>query len=196
MTRNARLDWNLVRQRLEEIELSLDRPISLTAAAREKIFQARANLLVVPLQQAVKLTPAEVVLVFRVGAGRYAVALSQVAEVVLQPKVTPVPGSPDEIAGLIQVRGEIRPLYHLRRLLALPDEIEEVAVAATVLLLYTTGKGSNHSLLGVTIDGAEDIRVVRTEERQQPPAGSPHAAWVTQDLITGIEVSSLLKRDS
>ena len=56
--------------------------------------------------------PHRVYVVARAGAGRYALPVEQVAEVLPEGEVTPVPGAPSEVLGLMQVRG--RPLPVLR----------------------------------------------------------------------------------
>ena len=58
--------------------------------------------------------PHHVYVVARAGAGRYALPVEQVAEVLPAGETTPVPGAPPEVLGLAQVRG--RPLPVLRPL--------------------------------------------------------------------------------
>lgn len=55
--------------------------------------------------------------VVRLGAGRFAVGLAQVAEVGRVPTVTRVPGLPDWVAGVVNWRGRVLPALDLRTLL-------------------------------------------------------------------------------
>ncbi|MFA5505944.1 MAG: chemotaxis protein CheW [Vulcanimicrobiota bacterium] len=58
-------------------------------------------------------------LVFLLDQEKYAVALAQLGGVVRFERLTPVPGSLPELCGLLNVRGEVRPVYDLRCLLGL-----------------------------------------------------------------------------
>ena len=56
-------------------------------------------------------------MVVRIGAGRYAVGLSGVAEVVTAPRTTRVPGLPRWLTGVANWRGRVLPVLDLRPLL-------------------------------------------------------------------------------
>jgi len=60
------------------------------------------------------------VIVFALGGARYAVELRWVREVVTLGFVTPVPGAPPAIAGVVNLRGTVTPVLDL--LAALADE--------------------------------------------------------------------------
>jgi len=55
--------------------------------------------------------------VVRIGAGRYAVGLSGIAEVVTAPQTTRVPGLPRWLTGVANWRGRVLPVLDLRPLL-------------------------------------------------------------------------------
>ncbi len=56
-------------------------------------------------------------MVVRIGAGRYAVGLSGIAEVVTAPPTTRVPGLPRWLTGVANWRGRVLPVLDLRPLL-------------------------------------------------------------------------------
>lgn len=58
---------------------------------------------------------------FAVGSFRIALALSRVQRVIHAVAVTPLPGAPAAVRGLIDVGGEIRPVFDLKRRFALPE---------------------------------------------------------------------------
>jgi chemotaxis signal transduction protein len=73
--------------------------------------------------------------VVRIGAGRYAVGLSGVAEVVTAPPTTRVPGLPRWLTGVANWRGRVLPVLDLRPLLGeqqtpLPSSSRLVILAA------------------------------------------------------------------
>lgn len=58
-------------------------------------------------------------LVFAIGEGRYGVEVRVVQEVVRAVLITPLPGAPPVVEGIIDVRGQIVPVYDLRARLGL-----------------------------------------------------------------------------
>jgi chemotaxis signal transduction protein len=46
--------------------------------------------------------------------------------------------------------------------------------------------------IGVQIDEVDDIRTVRLEERRPPLHGAAHARWMADDLVTVLDINSLL----
>ena len=63
----------------------------------------------------------ERVLVFRVGAERFAVRLAEVDEVMDAPAVRPLPDTRAPMLGIATLRGELVPVYDARPLLDLED---------------------------------------------------------------------------
>jgi purine-binding chemotaxis protein CheW len=56
-------------------------------------------------------------LLLPVGADRYAIELTAIREVVLAPTVTPLPGAPATVLGVVNLRGEVVPLLDTAALL-------------------------------------------------------------------------------
>jgi purine-binding chemotaxis protein CheW len=61
------------------------------------------------------------VVCFRVGDGDYAIDIMRLREVVTPAPVTPVPGSPSFVEGIIELRGDFLPVVDLRRRLLTGD---------------------------------------------------------------------------
>src|SRR5437868_115370 len=79
------------------------------------------------------------VLIFALGEERYAIELSALAEVLPLRGCTSVPGAPSAVLGVMNVRGEIRPVADLRRILELPPGGDLVA-AYVVMLRHPTSQ--------------------------------------------------------
>jgi len=60
-------------------------------------------------------------LVFAVGEQRYALDISRVQRVVRIVEITPYPGLPSIVAGVVNIQGEVVPVISLQRCLALED---------------------------------------------------------------------------
>jgi chemotaxis signal transduction protein len=145
---NERLDWRLVNARLALANQAMERALQPSPERIAKVYRDRAQrLAVVPPNAAA--ASREPVIVFRLGAARYSIGLEYVAEVIPLHAVTPVPGTPKHIAGVISVRGEIRPLMDLKSLLGLPGGDAEVGYG---LMLNRPKPG-----LGLQVDAVEGV---------------------------------------
>jgi purine-binding chemotaxis protein CheW len=66
-------------------------------------------------------------LLFTIDDHRYGIAAQAVAEIVRAVAITPLPNAPPVIAGLIDVRGAVIPVFDLRRRFGLPARDVELA---------------------------------------------------------------------
>ena len=99
-------------------------------------------------------------LVFLLASERYALPLARLAGVVKIDRLTVVPGCAPELAGLLNVRGEVRPIYDLQRLLGREAEEEPWT---TSLALLTTLSGLAIGLKVSDVEGL--LKVSRMDER-------------------------------
>ncbi len=72
-------------------------------------------------------------LVLRVNRQSVAISIEVVREILIAPVVTPLPGAPVHLRGLIDVRGEVMPVIDLRRRLGTPSLAEETAALVQLL---------------------------------------------------------------
>jgi chemotaxis signal transduction protein len=113
-------------------------------------------------------------IVVRLGAGRFAVALSSVAEVGNVPPVTRVPGVPHWLAGVANWRGRILPALDLRSLLG--AEAAPFGPRARLVVLVTDA-----ATVGLLVDGVEGTTAI-AEEMAPFPADVTGAA---AELVAG-----------
>jgi purine-binding chemotaxis protein CheW len=73
---------------------------------------------------------------FMLGASRYAVPMQSLAEILPLPPIVPVPLSPDHLAGLANLRGQVIPVIRLRSVFAVPGDAHQ----ARARLLVIRGK--------------------------------------------------------
>lgn len=83
------------------------------AHLRADLLARRAAALAQPLAPSEPVPGLLTLLTFRIAASTYAVNLSEVGEVVPPLIPSPVPGAPASVAGLMQLHGELLPVYHL-----------------------------------------------------------------------------------
>lgn len=185
---SKRLDWAGARTRLERIQNSLDRADVVSPDHLHRIYQERAQRLAQSVDSGNDLAEADMLLVFRLGEERYAFRLADVTEVLPESKLAPVPGAPPFVAGVIQVRGEIRPVYNLQRQLGLAEPQSETG--SEIILVRT-----NRQPFGVRVDAVDEIRAVIKDDRRL--AGkSMHVEWMTDDLVGVLNTGMLGDRET
>lgn len=171
--KRSAIDWAAVRRRLRASEESLARAASMDLAAAEARLRDRARSLAERAPSEEESTNLIDVLVFRVGSERFGVVLSALKEVLRRPRVTPVPGSPAELLGIVNFRGELRPVIDLGRLLDLP-----AGEPASSLLLVRRGTLE----VALAVQGMESVQSVATND-VRPLDG--RSGWTTR-LVEGL----------
>jgi purine-binding chemotaxis protein CheW len=117
----------------------------------------------------------ERLLVFRIGAERFAVRLSAVDEVVDAPQVRPLPDTAQRVMGLATIRGALVTIYDPRPLLNVTGDVNDAA-----LLFARSG-----ARVGLAVGGVHDTVVVDLAELRPAPG-----ADVSEKLVLGV-----VKRD-
>lgn len=127
------------------------------------------------------------VLVFRPDTGspvRYAVPAPVVAEVIHHVRISPVPGAPSDVRGVIQVRGEIWPLF------AIPDlrpDRETPAAGSDTSVILMRARGNRQ--LGILASGLDETRVVSRSSLR--PGQADHVLGILPDLTVVLQVESI-----
>jgi len=126
-------------------------------------------------------------LAFSLGQEHYGVPISSVREIVRVPPVTEVPRSTPDLLGVMNLRGEILPVYDLRlrlRLSASPARVAGPEAAgdalprgARVLIL----RGGSLGDMGVLVDGVSEVVRIPDGEMEPAPAGTTE-----RDCIVGL----------
>ena len=185
MSGNARLNWAAARERLLRVQQAIEQTSSHSSERRDQIYRERAALLARPVSHRDE-SERKWIMVVRIGAARYGISLPEISEVIGGSTCARVPGAPPEVAGLIQVRGEVRPVLNAGRLLSVPDDDSG---DSKIILLLRRGPRE----IGLQVDEVEDIRTVSEDERKPPFHGAAHARWMTDDLVTVLDTDSMFK---
>jgi len=102
---------------------------------------------------------------FELAGSPYAVPVERVREIVRMRPVTPVPRTPDEVRGVISLRGEMIELIDLRRRLSL-GSIEPSRTTRIIVI-----KTKDDDVVGLLVDAVREVLRV-TEDAVRPAAGS------------------------
>lgn len=119
MTTRAAIDWAQLRMRLAHAEAALAEPV-LDDATRLRILQARART--AAREPQAKDDGSLEVIEFLMGYERHAIGVALVQEVLALRELTPLPGAPRFVAGIVNVRGRIVSVVDLKAFFDLPGK--------------------------------------------------------------------------
>jgi purine-binding chemotaxis protein CheW len=146
----AEIDWDALRARLVQAA-SVTRQVGAPSAEQAAILLAeRARRLARP---SVAMRPAALMLdllLFELSGERYGIETCYVQEVWRFAGLTPVPSTPDVVAGLANLRGEVLVVFDIRPLLGL--RIREATEASRIVVC-----GQGKADLGLMVDAAHEI---------------------------------------
>ena len=115
-------------------------------------------------------------LLFTLDGQRFAIPLASAREVVRAVAITPLPGAPPVVEGVIDVRGAVVPVLDLRRRLGLASR--PVSAADQMVLAWT---GERQVALRVDrVEWMESIGPDRIEASDRITAGARHLAGVAR----------------
>jgi purine-binding chemotaxis protein CheW len=147
------------------------------------ILIERARRLAQPLQRAEPEHDARVVATFRLAGERYAVEVRFVREIGRLVDLTPIPGAPEHLFGLTNLRGEILAVFDLRRFFGLSRG--GLTDLSRIIVL-----GEERNELGLLADEAHEVVPLREEEILDPPS-----AGTSRELVRGVTKDALILLD-
>jgi purine-binding chemotaxis protein CheW len=98
---------------------------------------------------------------FRVGKDLFALDIMRIREIVRPLKVTPVPKSPGAMLGVVDMRGQVLPVFDLRRRFDLPPLAENEEEHARTLIVAISGR-----ILGIRVDEVLEVVTVKRRDMQ------------------------------
>jgi len=141
-------------------------------------------------------------LVFKVENQLYGLSVTSVVRIIEMVTITPLPGAPDLIEGIINFHGKIVPIMALRRRFNLPPDSYDLHTPIILIDLISHGH-----ILGLVVDRVEDVlevpvngldlteTIVPTEWVGPMVSQAPYLAGVAkvdQRLIVVLNVQALL----
>ena len=103
-------------------------------------------------------------LTFSLGREEYGVSIGLVKEINGMMDITPVPGAPGYIKGVINLRGKIVPVMDLRLRFGLP---EAEYTQRTCLIVFEVGEKAKR-LFSIAVDSVSEVLNIQTAEMEQP----------------------------
>ena len=128
---------------------------------------------------------------FRIGTQQFAIEIHRVSEVRnFSGDITPLPGAPQFVEGMIDLRGQLIPVIDMRKRLALP--VIENTMQTRILIVR-----ADREKIGLIVDESDQVHTIPIENIQPPPEhGSDFVLAVAkhQDgLLLVLDVERLLQ---
>lgn len=154
-------DWPSIKQRLSRSAAVLEcGAMPISAQRKVEILKARARALARdPYEQ--RLGEHLEVIEFVLAYENYALEAALVREVHPLKEITPLPGTPAFVAGIVNVRGQIVSVVDLKRLFELPDK--GLADLNKVIILE-----NEQMEFGLLVDAVLGVRRIALQELQPP----------------------------
>jgi purine-binding chemotaxis protein CheW len=156
------------------------------AAEAQQILRERALALARPVSNGtVAPTNSLELLEFRLASERYAVESRFVQEVHPLRDLTPLPGTPPFVPGIVNVRGQILPVYDLKKLFDLP----EPGLTDLHRVLHVRGHDME---LGLLADVIVSVHMIAADSLQ---ASLPTLTGIRAEYLKGITADRIVVLD-
>jgi purine-binding chemotaxis protein CheW len=135
---------------------------------------------------------------FRVGEQKYALDILRVQEIRRWEQCTKLPHAPEEVRGVINLRGAIVPVIDLRFRFG----CEASYLPTTVIVIVRVQQGSKEKVVGVVVDAVLDVFTTNQEQIHDcPDIGVPGGldfvkgmVKQAEDMLIVIDVDEMLGR--
>lgn len=105
-------------------------------------------------------------LTYRLGEEIFAVDVSQVREILDFTSATKIPGTPDFISGIINVRGSVIPVVDMRLKFGLTKTEKSVD---TCIVVMEIGMDEGKTVLGALVDSVQEVFELESAMIEPPP---------------------------
>jgi len=182
----SRIDWREVHRRLENAKAALEQKAAPTAEEKKKILKTRAKALAREPEGDKDGREQLEIVEFLLADERYAIDSSFVHEVYPLRELTPLPGTPLFVAGIINVRGQIVSVVDLKKFFDLPAK--GLTDLNTVIIL-----SDGHMQFGLLADAVAGVRRIPLLEMQPP---LPTLTGIRQEYLQGVTGQRLVILDA
>jgi chemotaxis signal transduction protein len=114
-----------------------------------------------------KKDPNEIQIVaFRIGMESYGLEIGSIREIIMPPDITPVPGTSDNVKGIINLRGEIIPVVEPAEILNAKSGNSGTTPAKPRIIILDKSRGG----YGIMVDEVMEVKKVQPGDIQTGPA--------------------------
>ena len=189
-SREQVVDWVAVHERLSRAQTATADALNLPQEAVRALMDERARALARPPEPAERADTLAVI-TFVLATERYAIETQYVREVVRLREFSPVPGAPDFVLGVANLRGEVLCLIDLRRFFDMPST--GVTDLSRMIVI-----GTERVEFGILVDETFEIAGLRPDDIVSPPesvagAGREYLLGVTREALIVLDGAALLR---
>jgi purine-binding chemotaxis protein CheW len=182
-TRNdAHFDWSIVHQRLVDTSARLTWGDDMTDEALQQAWSRRAYQVAQALQEEEQGQQVEVA-VIRLGREKYGLEVEFIFDIRMEEGITRVPRTPEWLAGVVNLRGQILSVVDLQRYLGLPAS-ERAPETETRHLLLIQIPQMELALLVDEVLSIQNLPIHRIQEAASLVRGLP------ADYVQGVYVDN------
>lgn len=116
------IDWSEIHDRVESARQALAQGAALSPQERRAILRTRARALAREPQQVVSAQEFLEIIEFRLASETYGIESAFIREVYPLKDITPLPGVPPFVLGIVNVRGQILSVVDLKKFFDLPEK--------------------------------------------------------------------------
>jgi purine-binding chemotaxis protein CheW len=184
------IDWSAIHRRLDHAAGVLANGLAPAGEERKRILKERAVKLAREPKNDHLLQARLEVIEFLLAHERYAVESAWVREIYPLKEITPLPGTPSFVLGIINVRGQIVSVVDLKKFFDLPSR--GLTDLNKVIII-----GDGTMEFGVLADAVPGVRQIPCEEIQpplpmQPGVRAEYIRGLTADRLVVLDVTRIL----
>jgi purine-binding chemotaxis protein CheW len=180
------VDWDAVRGRLDAARQVTGQMQAPGPDERKRILNERARLLAAEESAGTSKEESITVVEFLLASEHYAVGSEYVTEMLQIRELTPLPGTPPFLLGIINIRGEICSVIDLKKFFSLPDrglpEFNKVIVIENETMKF-----------GIVVDSVTGTRRILKASLKSPP---PTFTGIRADYVKGIAPGPVIVLDA
>ena len=179
------IDWQAARERIEAAELAMVNGPALDGDRDRALLEQRARALAKVAADEDAPDFLEIV-AFAMAHEHYGVAASFVREVYPLKELTPIPGAPEFVLGIVNIRGRVLSLINLKTFFSLPEQ--GLAEQNQIIVL-----SSPDMEFGVLADSVLGVRVLYPSELQ---ADFPAFTGLRKEYLLGVSPDGTVVLDA
>ncbi|HAT1658437.1 TPA: chemotaxis protein CheW [Legionella pneumophila] len=179
-------DWQTIYKRLQENQKTLEQGWRLSSEKTAQILKRRAQILAEEPQFLEEATETIPVMQFELGDEIYAIELSYIDEVCPIKEITPLPGTPAYVVGIMNVHGKIMSVLDIKTFFEIPKK--ELTNLSQVIILR-----SDLMEFGILADRLIGLRVIAVNSIQPAP---PSFTGVRKEYLKGVTTEQMVILDA
>jgi len=185
----SKLNWEQVRQKLNDSEAALTGDKAVSTEKMKKILEERARALTKSTE--VQTGESMQLVVFSLANETYGIATDYVREVQPLRQFTPVPCTPDFVVGVINIRGSIYSVIDIRGFFG----VQKQDLTDSTKVILVNAAGLEVGILADDVKGATSLPLseIKAALAAQAATKDEYVQGVTKDMLIILNLEALLK---